>query len=70
MTDTFELTPDLHLSASARYNRSHVVTVDELNPVAPNLDGNHHYNKLNPALGLSWQLLPRLNAYAGFSQGP
>ncbi len=69
LTDTFELTPDLHLSASARYNRSHVVTVDELNPVAPNLDGNHHYNKLNPALGLSWQLLPRLNAYAGFSQG-
>lgn len=69
LTDTIELTRDLHLTASARYNRSHVITVDELNPVAPNLDGNHHYNKLNPALGLSWQVLPRLNAYGGFSQG-
>lgn len=68
-TDTWSLTPALHLTASARYNHSRVTTFDELNRSAPNLDGDHGYRKLNPALGLSWQLHPALNAYAGFSQG-
>jgi outer membrane receptor protein involved in Fe transport len=69
VTDTFSLTPSLHLTGSARYNTSHVTTFDELNRTAPNLDGDHKYHKLNPALGLSWQIVPALNAYAGFSQG-
>lgn len=68
-TDTWSLTKTLHLTASARYNMSRVTTHDELNLAAPNLDGDHSYEKLNPAIGLSWQLLPALNAYAGFSQG-
>jgi len=69
VTDTFSLTPKLHLTGSARYNMSHVTTFDELDRTAPNLDGDHQYRKLNPAIGLSWQILPALNAYAGFSQG-
>jgi len=69
LTDTFSLLPNLHLTASARYNLSHVTTFDELKRTAPNLDGDHQYRKLNPALGLSWQIVPALNAYAGFSQG-
>ncbi|HEX6736049.1 MAG TPA: TonB-dependent receptor [Azonexus sp.] len=69
VTDTFTLTPTLHLTASARYNRSHVTTFDRLDRTAPNLDGDHRYSKLNPALGLTWQAAPALNAYAGFSQG-
>ena len=68
-TDTWSITPVLHLTASARYNMSRVTTHDEHNPNPPNLDGDHGYRKLNPALGLSWQVLPALNAYAGFSQG-
>jgi iron complex outermembrane recepter protein len=68
-TDTFTLTPNLHLTGSARYNMSRVTTHDELNPTPPNLDGNHRYQRLNPALGLTWQVQPALNAYAGFSQG-
>jgi len=69
VTDTVALTPTLHLSAAARYNMSRVTTYDELNRSAPNLDGDHRYKKLNPALGLTWQAAPGLNAYAGFSQG-
>ena len=68
-TDTITLTPDLYLTAAARYNASRVTTHDLLNPNPPNLDGDHRYAKLNPALGLSWQALPAINAYAGFSQG-
>ena len=69
VTDTIALGQALHLTAAARYNRSRVTTHDELNPNPPNLDGDHRYQKLNPALGLTWQALPALNAYAGFSQG-
>ncbi len=69
VTDTYELTKNLHLTASARYNMSRVTTHDELNPNPPNLDGDHSYRKLNPALGLTWQVVPAVNAYAGFSQG-
>jgi outer membrane receptor protein involved in Fe transport len=68
-TDTWSITPALHLTAAARYNQSRVTTLDEKNPNPPNLDGDHSYSKLNPAIVLSWQVLPALNAYAGFSQG-
>ena len=69
VTDTIALNKSLHLTASARYNMSRVTTFDELDRTAPNLDGDHRYRKLNPALGLTWQVVPALNAYAGFSQG-
>lgn len=69
LTDTIALSQAVHLTGSARYNMSRVTTHDELNPNPPNLDGDHSYQKLNPALGLTWQILPALNSYAGFSQG-
>lgn len=69
VTDTYALSKNLHLTGSARYNMSRVTTHDEINPNPPNLDGDHRYKKLNPALGLTWQVVPALNAYAGFSQG-
>lgn len=69
VTDTVALTDTLHLTASARYQWSHVTTFDILDRTAPNLDGDHQYRKLNPALGLAWQALPGLDVYAGFSQG-
>ncbi|MDD2885733.1 MAG: TonB-dependent receptor [Dechloromonas sp.] len=69
VTDTVALTPQWHLTASARYNHSRVTTQDQLNPNPPNLDGDHRYRQLNPALGLTWQAQPGLNFYGGFSQG-
>jgi iron complex outermembrane recepter protein len=69
LSDTIALNKDLHLTAAARYNFSRVTTFDELNRTAPNLDGDHSYRKLNPALGLTWQARPALNVYAGYSQG-
>lgn len=69
LTDTVALTPDLALTAAARYNVSRVKMRDQLDFVAPNLDGDHRFQKLNPALGLTWQAAPALNLYAGASQG-
>lgn len=68
-TDTWSILPTLHLTGALRYNLSRVTTFDEQTRSAPNLDGDHKYRKLNPALGLAWDITPSLNAYAGFSQG-
>ncbi|MBR0568754.1 TonB-dependent receptor [Azoarcus sp. L1K30] len=68
-TDTWSLSPALHLTASARYNETRVINRDRLNPDYPNLDGDFTYRKLNPALGLSWQAAESLTVYGGMSQG-
>ncbi|MFO1340970.1 MAG: TonB-dependent receptor [Burkholderiaceae bacterium] len=70
--ELYELSSRLALTLSARYNDTHVVTVDQGRrdlglPTA--LDGDARYRKLNPALGLTWQLTPGVNAYGGWSQG-
>lgn len=69
LTDTIALAPTLHLTASARYQRTRVTNVDQLDPTPPNLDGDYTYRKLNPALGLTWAVSPALTFYGGFSQG-
>ena len=68
-TDTWSLTPALHLTAAARYNRTHIQNTDHLNSAPPNLDADYTYTKLNPALGLTWQAAPALTLFGGFNQG-
>jgi outer membrane receptor protein involved in Fe transport len=68
-TDTWALTPALHLTAAARYNHTRIQNTDKLNAVAPNLDADYTYKKLNPALGLTWQAAPALTLFGGFNQG-
>lgn len=47
-TDTFNFTPKLLMTVSARYNSTRVKTQDRLTLTPPNLDGDFTYNKLNP----------------------
>ncbi len=68
-TDTWTFHPQLHLTTSARYNHTTVITRDHLNPTPPNLDGNFTYVKINPAVGLNWTPSPTLTAYLSASQG-
>jgi outer membrane receptor protein involved in Fe transport len=68
-TDTWALTPALHLTAAARYNHTRIQNTDKLNATAPNLDADYTYKKLNPALGLTWQAAPALTLFGGFNQG-
>ena len=69
ITDTWALTPALHLTAAARYNHTHIQNTDHLNAAPPNLDADYTYRKLNPALGLTWQAAPTLTLFGGFNQG-
>ncbi len=68
MTDTFALAPTVQLTAAARFNHTHVINRDKVNRISPNLDGDFTYNKLNPALGLTWQASPVLTVYGGISE--
>ena len=69
VTDTYKATQNLALTGSLRYNHTHVVTDDQLNPVAPNLDADQTYTKLNPAFGAAWTLSPAITVFANAAQG-
>ncbi len=64
-TDTLSLRRDLFLTAAARFNVSTQTLEDRLGGA---LGGDHSYHRLNPALGISYQPLPVVGGYAGYSE--
>ena len=64
------LSDTTHLDLSARYDRTKVVTRDAITPGGGtgSLDGDHEFEKFNPALGLSWSASPALKINFGVSQ--
>ena len=70
-TGTIDLRDDLHATLSGRYNRTAVHNRDRVNPGggSGSLDGDHHYGRFNPALGITWAPSRRFNAYAGYDEG-
>ena len=65
LTDTFNVTPDLAVTASGRYNIAHVDLADQL---GTNLNGNNRFVHFNPAIGASYKALPTMTIYGGLSQ--
>jgi outer membrane receptor protein involved in Fe transport len=63
--DVFEITGALSASLSARYNFARLTLQDRL---GESLNGRHSYERLNPAGGLTYAILPSLTAYAGYSE--
>ena len=66
LSDSLSAGETLQLTASARFNHTRVINRDQL---GSDLNGNFTYDKLNPALGLSWQATPAFTVYGGLSQG-
>ena len=64
-TDTFSLRRDLFVTAAARFNVSALSLEDWLGVA---LTGRHTFHRLNPALGVSYQPLPVVGGYAGYSE--
>jgi iron complex outermembrane receptor protein len=64
-TDTFNLTPDLAITASGRYNLALVHLIDKL---GTSLNGNTRYSRFNPALGATYKLTSAMTVYAGYSE--
>jgi iron complex outermembrane receptor protein len=65
-TDTLNITDDLALTASGRYN---VAQIDLMDRLGTALSGNNRFGRFNPALGLAEKLADNLTAYAGYSEG-
>jgi iron complex outermembrane recepter protein len=64
LTDTFNATPDLALTASGRYNIADIDLEDQL---GTNLSGRNRFVHFNPAVGATWKLIPGMTAYGGWS---
>ncbi len=70
-TDAIALGNKLTLSLSGRYNRTTVKNFDRINPGGGtgSLDGDHAFDRFNPAVGVTYRPLRHLNAYASYSEG-
>lgn len=64
--DTFGLTPRTFLNLSGRFNRATVRLEDQLGTA---LNGDHAFQRLNPALGLTYNPAPTLTTYASYNEG-
>jgi iron complex outermembrane recepter protein len=65
LTDTFNVAPDLAVTASGRYNITHVDLADQL---GTNLNGDNRFVHFNPAIGATYKVLPTMTLYGGLSQ--
>jgi len=65
LTDTYNVTPDLAITASGRYNIAHINLADQL---GSNLDGYNRFVHFNPAVGATYKVLPTMTVYGGLSE--
>jgi iron complex outermembrane receptor protein len=64
IADTFNVTPELAVTASGRYNISNIDLFDQL---GTNLNGYNRYVHFNPALGATYKVLPTMTLYGGIA---
>jgi outer membrane receptor protein involved in Fe transport len=64
VTDTFDVTSALAVTASGRYN---VAQIDLYDQRGTDLNGLNRYAHFNPAIGATYKLLPNVTAYAGYA---
>ena len=65
VADTLQLSDGIALTVSARYNSTDVVLRDQLGTA---LNGDHSFNRLNPAVGMTIELTDSVTAYASLSE--
>ena len=66
-SDTLSVTPDVNLTFSGRFNSTQV-NIRDRSGQNPALNGDHHFQRFNPAGGITWQAHERVNIYAGYSE--
>jgi iron complex outermembrane recepter protein len=64
LSDTFNVTRDLAVTASGRYNLGDINLYDQL---GTNLDGYNRFVHFNPALGATYKVLPTMTLYGGIA---
>ena len=71
VADTLPLSARASLSLSGRYNRTVVKNRDAISPGGEpgSLDGDHVFERFNPAVGLTFDVTPTTNLYVGYNEG-
>ena len=64
-TDTLSPTEAVAITVSARFNNSEIVLRDQLGTA---LNGHHSFERLNPAVGVTYRFSPALGLYLGYSE--
>lgn len=64
VTDTFDITRELSVTASGRYNLAHIDLADQL---GTNLTGFNRFVHFNPAVGATYKVIPAATLYGGLS---
>lgn len=67
ITNTMDLSATVALTLSARANYTDVVLRDK-SGVRPELNGDHNFSRVNPALGITWQASDSHSLYASYSE--
>ncbi|MDB5405866.1 MAG: TonB-dependent receptor [Rhodospirillales bacterium] len=65
LSDTWNATPALALTAGGRYNIAMIRIADQLGAA---LNGSHRFSRFNPAAGATYKLTSEVTAYAGYSE--
>lgn len=73
ITDTFSMTEKLDFTLSGRYNHTNVTLDDRggivpLTSAAPDLTGDHDFDRFNPAAGITYAFKPNLSGYFNYSE--
>lgn len=66
--DTFNITPQFAATAGARLNIANVNTQDASGGFNPELNGANNFDRINPVVGLTYQIMPWISAYGGYSE--
>lgn len=73
LTNTFSVTDKLDLTFSARYNNTGIEISDQgsqsqFTVARPELAGEHDYERINPAVGLTYAFKPQFTGYVNYSE--
>jgi iron complex outermembrane recepter protein len=66
--DTFNITPQFAATAGARLNIANINTQDASGGFDSELNGANNFDRINPVVGLTYQIMPWISAYGGYSE--
>jgi outer membrane receptor protein involved in Fe transport len=70
LTDTWSINPITHLTLSGRYNWADVEIRNRSgDPADDDLNGDHSFERFNPAVGLNWNPSTTFNTWASYNEG-
>ncbi len=65
LSDTFDVTQRLSVTAGGRYNIAQVDLHDQL---GGSINGNNRFARFNPSAGATYKILPNLTGYVGYAE--